>query len=100
MLQLLFAMKLDWLPLRGRPRARASPRRRRVTGFYRVDSLIAGRFDAFRDALRHLVLPAVHAVARRASPPSPRFTRAGVLDTLQKDFVTYERAQGYPPRCA
>ena len=27
-----------------------------------------------------------------------RFTRAGVLETLQKDFVTYERAQGFPPR--
>ena len=27
-----------------------------------------------------------------------RFTRAGVLDTLQKDFVIYERAQGFPPR--
>jgi peptide/nickel transport system permease protein len=24
-----------------------------------------------------------------------RFTRAGVLDTLQQDFVTYERAMGY-----
>jgi peptide/nickel transport system permease protein len=27
-----------------------------------------------------------------------RFTRAGVLETLQKDFVTYERAQGFPQR--
>ena len=25
-----------------------------------------------------------------------RFTRAGMLDTLQKDFVLYERAMGYP----
>ena len=27
-----------------------------------------------------------------------RFTRAGVLDTLQKDFVFYERAMGYRGR--
>ena len=27
-----------------------------------------------------------------------RFTRAGVLDTMQKDFVLYERAVGYPRR--
>ena len=27
-----------------------------------------------------------------------RFTRAGMLETLQKDFVTYERAQGFPGR--
>src|SRR5882762_6761459 len=56
-LQLLFAMKLDWLPLRGRlsPGLTAPPA---VTTFYLIDSLIAGRLDVFRDALRHLILPA------------------------------------------
>ena len=70
MLQLLFAMELGWLPLRGDLTA-TMPRRPRVTGFMLIDSLLAGRLDAFGDALRHLVLPARHALAGR-----PRDDRA------------------------
>ena len=95
-LQILFAMKLDWLPLRGRlsPGLAAPPA---ATGFLLIDSLLAGRLDAFRDAARHLVLPAF-TLSLGGLATITRFTRAGVLDTLQKDFVTYERAQGFPTR--
>ena len=68
-----------------------------LTGFYLVDSLMAGRADAFGDALSHLVLPAF-TLALGALATISRFTRAGVVETLQKDFVTYERAQGFPQR--
>ena len=68
-----------------------------LTGFLLIDSLLAGRLDAFGDALRHLVLPAF-TLSLGGLATIMRFTRAGVLDTLQKDFVTYERAQGFPPR--
>jgi len=96
MLQLLFAMQLEWLPLRGRISdgmiAPAGP-----TGFLLVDSLLAGRIDAFRDALRHLALPAI-TLSLGGLATITRFTRAGVLETMQKDFVLYERAVGYPRR--
>jgi peptide/nickel transport system permease protein len=93
-LQLVFAMELDWLPLRGRLSTDlvAPPT---ITGFYLVDSLVAGRLDAFADAAWHLVLPAV-TLSLGGLATIARFTRAGVLETLQKDFVTYERAQGFP----
>jgi peptide/nickel transport system permease protein len=68
-----------------------------VTGFYLIDSLLAGRFDLFVDAARHLVLPAV-TLSLGGLATIARFTRAGVLETLQKDFVSYERAQGVPAR--
>ena len=68
-----------------------------VTGSLILDSLVAGRFDAFWDALRHLVLPAL-TLSLGALATITRFTRAGVLETLQKDFVVYERAVGYPHR--
>src|SRR5580658_10111452 len=55
MLQLLFSMQLDWLPLRGRTEA-GLVMPPEVTGSLLLDSLIAGRLDAFWDALRHLVL--------------------------------------------
>jgi len=95
-LQLLFAMDLGWLPLRGRlsPGLAAPPL---VTGFLLIDSLFAGRLDVFTDALRHLILPAF-TLSLGGLATITRFTRAGVLETLQKDFVTYERAQGFPPR--
>ena len=93
MLQLLFAMDLGWLPLRG-DLAPTLARPPVVTHFLVLDSLIAGRWDAFADALRHLVLPAV-TLALGGLATIVRFTRAGMLDTLQQDFVFYERAMGY-----
>ncbi|WP_159993153.1 ABC transporter permease [Roseomonas sp. 18066] len=94
MLQMLFAMKLGWLPLRGQLSAGLTPPAG-PTGFLLTDCLLAGRFDLFLDAARHLVLPAV-TLSLGGLATITRFTRAGVLDTLQKDFVTYERAVGFP----
>lgn len=93
MLQLVFSMDLDILPLRGRVDVGLGPPPR-VTGFLLVDSLVAGRPDMFADALRHLVLPAV-TLALPGLATIARFTRSGVLETLQKDFVLYARAAGY-----
>ena len=93
MLQLLFSMQLGWLPLRG-DLTSTTPRPDRVTGFLVLDCLIAGRWDAFGDALKHLALPAV-TLSLGGLATIVRFTRAGMLDTLQQDFVFYERAMGY-----
>jgi peptide/nickel transport system permease protein len=96
MLQLLFSMQLGWLPLRGDLSATMA-RPDRITGFLLVDCLLAGRWDAFADAMRHLVLPAF-TLSLGGLASIVRFTRAGVLDTLQNDFVFYERAMGYRRR--
>ena len=90
MLQLLFAMELEWLPLRGRMGNGIVPPPD-ITGSLILDSLLAGRLDVFWDALRHLVLPAV-TLSLGGLATITRFTRAGVLETMQKDFVLYERA--------
>lgn len=93
MLQLVFSMDLDILPLRGRiDVALGMPPR--VTGSVLIDSLLAGRLDMFGSACRHLVLPAV-TLALPGLATIARFTRSGVLETLQKDFVLYARAAGY-----
>jgi peptide/nickel transport system permease protein len=96
MMQLLFSMQLDWLPLRGRTSGGAvlPPE---ITGSLLVDSLIAGKLGLFWDALRHLIMPAL-TLCLGALATIARFTRAGVLETMQKDFVLYERAVGYPRR--
>jgi peptide/nickel transport system permease protein len=68
-----------------------------VTGFFLVDSLLAGRWDQFVSALRHIALPAI-TLAVPALATIARFARVGVLDTMQRDFVQYETAVGYPRR--
>jgi peptide/nickel transport system permease protein len=95
-MQLIFAMSLEWLPLRGELSSGIEPPPA-VTGALLIDALIAGRLEVFTDALQHLILPAV-TLSIGALATITRFTRAGVLETLQKDFVLYERAVGYPRR--
>ena len=93
MLQLLLAMELDLLPLRGRVDvALGSPPR--VSGFVLLDSLIAGRMDLFVNGIQHLILPAI-TLSLPGLATIARFTRSGVLEVLQKDFVLYAKAVGY-----
>ena len=51
-----------------------------------VDTLLAGRPDAFVDALRHLILPAV-ALGSIPFAIITRITRASVLDVANEDYV-------------
>jgi peptide/nickel transport system permease protein len=93
MLQLQFSMEWNMLPLRGRLDV-ALGQPPRLTGFMLFDTLAAGRFDMFVDALRHLALPAF-TLALPGLATIARFTRSGVLEALQKDYVLYARAAGY-----
>ena len=85
-------MKLGLLPLQGRITGFPPPA---ITGFMTIDALLAGRWDRFASALAHLTLPAV-TLAVPAIATVVRFTRAGVLDTLGKPFITYQDAIGIP----
>lgn len=96
MLQLLLSMHLGWLPLRGRLPA-SLPAPPQFTGLYLVDSLLVGRFDIFVASLSHLVLPAF-TLSLAGLAAIVRFTRSSVVETMQNDFVAYERAVGYPQR--
>jgi ABC-type dipeptide/oligopeptide/nickel transport system permease component len=92
LLQLLFAMDLRWLPLQARITGFPPPA---ITGFYVVDALIEGNFTRLGNVLAHLTLPAL-TLAFPALATVVRFTRAGVLETLQRSYVTYQRAMGIP----
>jgi len=96
MLQLVFSMNLDLLPLRGRLSI-TGDMPPDLTGAYLIDALLAGRLDIFEDALVHIVLPAA-TLAFGSLATIVRFARSGVLETLQKDFVSFETAIGYPRR--
>jgi peptide/nickel transport system permease protein len=93
MLQMLFVMRLGWLPLSGRIEGHAPPH---VTGLYLIDSLLAGDPVLFGRVLGHLALPAA-TLAFPVMATIVRFTRAGVLDSLGRPSVQYLLAMGLPP---
>jgi peptide/nickel transport system permease protein len=68
-----------------------------VTGFYLIDSLIAGEFETFRASLSQLILPAA-TLAIFSLAPITRMTRASMLAVLSSDFVRTARANGLTPR--
>ena len=68
-----------------------------VTGFYTIDSLIAGDYDTFWAALAHLVMPAA-VLAAATLGLITRTTRASMLDSLGQDYIRVARAKGLTER--
>jgi peptide/nickel transport system permease protein len=68
----------------------------RVTGFYLIDSLLAGDLETFRAALAQLLLPVV-TLAIFSIAPLARMTRAAMLSALSSEFVRTARASGLSP---
>ena len=92
--QLLFAMEWGVTPLQGRIDGWGPDP---VTGFFLIDSAWTGDWEAFRSAAHHMVLPAV-TLAFPAMATVMRFTRAGVLDAINSNYVDYQNAMGVPRR--
>lgn len=94
-LQYIFAVQLKVLPSSGRldPRAGFDV----TTNLLLVDTLVAGRFDLFRDALEHLLLPAI-ALGSIPLAIITRITRASVIDVSNEDYVRTARAKGLTER--
>jgi peptide/nickel transport system permease protein len=67
-----------------------------VTGFYLIDSLLAGDLELFAASLKQLVLPAA-TLAIFSLAPIARMTRASMLAVLSSDFVRTARASGLSP---
>ncbi len=67
-----------------------------VTGFYLIDSAIAGDGEVFMASLKQLILPAV-TLGIFSLAPIARMTRASMLAVLASDFVRTARASGLTP---
>ncbi len=68
-----------------------------ITGMFTIDSLLAGDFETFLDAVNHLWLPAL-VLAFVVSAPIVKMTRAAMLDTLHSDYIRTSHAIGVPMR--
>lgn len=88
---MLFAVILQWLPAGGRlsTGVEITP----ITHLYLVDSLLTLNFPAFKDALAHIIMPAV-ALATIPMGIIARMTRSSMLDVLQEDYIRTAAAKG------
>lgn len=91
MLIYLFSVELGWLPVSGRLGYEFDIDH--VTGLFLVDSLIAQDYEAFWDALKHLILPAV-ALGTIPMAIIARMTRASMIEVMKEDYVRTARAKG------
>src|SRR5262249_27596960 len=94
-LQIIFYKQLNLLPIGGRLGI-LDIEPPRVTGFYLVDTLLAGDLPTFGSALLHLILPA-SALAAGSLAVVTRMMRASVIELLDADHVRTARAKGLLP---
>ncbi len=94
-LMLLFAFFLPLFPIAGRISDTYAIEA--VTGFLMIDTLIAGDFAAFSNAVWHIILPAF-ALAVSGIGQAARLTRANMVETYDKPYIEMARSYGFPDR--
>ena len=90
---LVFYATLGWAPGPGRQDVLYQDMVPPITGILLIDAALAGDWDSFRDAARHLVLPALVLGAFNMAYIA-RMTRAFMLDALGGEYITTARAKG------
>ncbi|MEQ8654483.1 MAG: ABC transporter permease [Kiloniellales bacterium] len=99
LLQMLFYGALGWFPLQGRMESNIllDYPFDRVTGFYLIDSLLAGQWPAFFSALHHAALP-IFSLTLASLAVVTRITRSTMTEALNEEFVRTVTAYGLPKR--
>lgn len=92
---MLFAVRLQWLPVQGR--IDFEYRQELTTEFYLFESLFTRNWPAFKSSLEHLILPSI-ALGAAVTAVIARVLRSGMLETLRSDYVTLARSKGAPER--
>ncbi|MFN8077607.1 MAG: ABC transporter permease [Kineosporiaceae bacterium] len=88
---LVFYKQLGWLPATGRTSLADAPDS--PTGLLTIDALLHGRFDAFADAVKHLVLPSI-ALAVGPAVAIGRVLASSILGETDAVYARTARAQG------
>lgn len=91
LLLMLFSVHLHLLPVAGRVgyEFEVPP----ITHMLLIDSLLQGRFDAFANAFKHLIMPAI-VLGLPMAAILTRVTRTSMLDVLSQDYMTFAEAKG------
>jgi peptide/nickel transport system permease protein len=89
----LFYAKLGWVAGPGRMDIAYEYSMVAVSGFLLLDSAMAGQWDAFANALSHLILPA-SLLGYFSLAYISRMTRSFMLNELAQEYVVAARAKG------
>jgi ABC-type dipeptide/oligopeptide/nickel transport system permease component len=94
-LQIIFFRNLNWLPLTGQLNSdiRFTSPVEAITNFIILDALITKNWVALKDALIHIILPAI-TLAAYPMGLIARMTRASMLEVLEQDYIRTARAYG------
>lgn len=92
-LGILLLLAFPGMPGSGRLDVRSSTAGIDRTGLLLIDSLLAGRWNLFVDAVRHLILPAL-TLASVPTAIVARVTRSSLLDVVGTDYIRTARAKG------
>lgn len=68
-----------------------------ISNLYIFNSIITGDWEVLKDAVQHLILPAV-ALSTISLAIIARMTRSSMLEVLQQDYVRTARAKGLQER--
>jgi ABC-type dipeptide/oligopeptide/nickel transport systems, permease components len=93
MLIYLFAVYLKWLPPSGRISVDLGFGFKSITGVYVLDALLRWDLAALRDAIAHLILPAL-TLGTIPLAIIARITRSAMLEVLSQDYIRTARAKG------
>ncbi|MFV0493100.1 MAG: ABC transporter permease [Pseudorhodobacter sp.] len=98
---LIFYGRLDWVGGPGRLDASYEMMFEfdvpRITGMILIDSTLAGKWDIFRNALSHIILPAA-VLGYYSMAYISRMTRSFMMNELSQEYITTARVKGMPER--
>ncbi|MEU0502916.1 ABC transporter permease [Nocardia sp. NPDC005998] len=100
LLKLIFAVKLEWLPVAGRASTSVELQLQHVspkTNIMVVDAILYGDSSYLLDVLKHAILPAV-ALGLLTAGIFLRLVRVNLIQTLRSEFVDAARARGLSSR--
>ena len=88
---LIFSLNLGWLPMSARLSVGVDLET--ITTFYVLDALLTRNWAAFRDALWHIIMPAV-TLSTIPTAIIARMTRSSMLEVLRQDYIKTAKAKG------
>ena len=88
---LIFSLNLGWLPISGRLSIDVDLNV--ITNFYILDAALTRNWIAFKDAIWHIIMPAV-TLSTIPTAIVARMTRSAMLEVLQQDYIKTAKAKG------
>jgi dipeptide transport system permease protein len=91
---MFFSVSLGWTPVSGRIDLLYDIEPK--TGLMLIDTLLSDEEGAFKDAVMHLILPAI-VLGTIPLAVIARMTRSSMLEVLREDYIRTARAKGLSP---